>query len=466
MLDVKAIQMEFDQVISYSQNIPYPKSDKLFELWLEAKRDIIEAFGGNLIYKVPEKVSFELSHKEKMLRVNDFIESVSMTWDNEPLASFIDDNKESFFNNIVEKGVVLGDNTKIPKGMKLVKAFKFFENDKKVLEELQNRASMLIQEDKIEGYLCFSVHPLDYLSSSENNYNWRSCHSLDGEYRSGNISYMTDKSTIVCYLVTDDRLHNLPNFPSQVKWNSKKWRMLLFLSDSWNAMYAGRQYPFFSDTALGLIREKAMEAFKMGGHWTHWHNDEIKHYDFEGDDEKRDTVIFDRLYVPIHRRLYAKNDLISDGLHSQHFNDLLRSSCYIPYYCWNRSHWTSVHFSIGAEAPCLRCGGSHISVTDDMLCTDCELEYGSSEDEMFITCDCCGRRILYDDAWFVESAGDYVCGQCADLECQTCDHCGDLYYKSEITYDRRNEDYRCHYCHSDRDKEDEEDSMSYWSDKI
>ena len=105
MLDVKAIQAEFDQVISYSQNIPYPKSDRLFELWLEAKRDIIEAFGGNLIYKVPEKVSFELSHKEKMLRVNDFIESVSMTWDNEPLASFIDDNNislTSYFTNSIE----------------------------------------------------------------------------------------------------------------------------------------------------------------------------------------------------------------------------------------------------------------------------------------------------------------------------------------------------------------------------
>ena len=28
----------------------------------------------------------------------------------------------------------------------------------------------------------------DYLSLSENAFNWRSCHALDGEYRAGNLS--------------------------------------------------------------------------------------------------------------------------------------------------------------------------------------------------------------------------------------------------------------------------------------
>ena len=449
MVNIKEIQEQFNKVIAHSQGIPEPKTDKLFELWLEAKRDFIEAFDGKLIYTVPQKVSFELSQKEKMLRVNDFIDSVSMTWGNEPLADFIDENKETFFQNIVEKGTVLSDGTKIPKGMKLVKAFKFFENNKKGLEELQNRASMIIQEDKIEGYLCFSVHPLDFLSSSENTYNWRSCHALDGEYRSGNISYMVDRSTVICYLRSEKNDNYLPNFPSSVPWNSKKWRMLLFLSDSWNAMYAGRQYPFFSDTALGMIKHHAMHAFKFNGYWSNWHNDEIVNYQYEGDTEDRDTVFFNKTYVPMKGNMYLKEELIEDGDNSQHFNDLLRSSCYTPYYCWNKQHWKAIHFSIGAAAPCLRCGESYISVTDDMLCTDCELEYGNSEDEMFITCDCCGRRILYEDSWFVESTGENVCETCADTECMPCACCGELYYKRDIQFDRKNGDYRCHHCHSD-----------------
>ena len=40
------------------------------------------------------------------------------------------------------------------------------------LYTLQNKASQIIQEDCVEGTVCFSVHPLDYLSISENIYNF------------------------------------------------------------------------------------------------------------------------------------------------------------------------------------------------------------------------------------------------------------------------------------------------------
>ena len=82
MVDMKRIREDFDKVISYSQGISNPKTEELFDRWLEAKRDFIEAMDGRLIYTIPHKVSFELSYKEKMNRVNEFIESVSMTWRN------------------------------------------------------------------------------------------------------------------------------------------------------------------------------------------------------------------------------------------------------------------------------------------------------------------------------------------------------------------------------------------------
>ena len=130
----KSIQEEFNKVISYSQGISEPKTDELFERWLEAKRDIIEAMDGRLIYTVPHKVSFELSYREKMNRVNEFIESVAMTWRNNELACFIDENKDGFFSNVVVETFTSPGGAKIPKGMKLVKAFKFFEDDRMTLE--------------------------------------------------------------------------------------------------------------------------------------------------------------------------------------------------------------------------------------------------------------------------------------------------------------------------------------------
>ena len=154
-------------------------------------------------------------------------------------------------------------------------------------------------------------------------------------------------------------------------------------------------------------------------------------------------------------KLYNKQDLIEDGKNTNHFNDLLRSSCYTPYYSWSKQHWKQIHFTIGAEAPCMCCGKSYIAVTDDMLCTDCELDHGSSEDEMFTTCDCCGRRILYNESYCVEPSGETVCESCADSECKHCDCCGELYYNSDIRYDRENEEYRCPSCHSDARRERE-----------
>lgn len=453
MVDMKRIREDFDKVISYSQGISNPKTEELFDRWLEAKRDFIEAMDGRLIYTIPHKVSFELSYKEKINRVNEFIESVSMTWRNNELACFIDENKDGFFSNVVVESFTAPGGGKIPKGMKLVKAFKYFEDDRITLEEIQNRASMIIQEDKVEGHLCFSVHPLDFLSTSENTYNWRSCHALDGEYRCGNLSYMMDKSTVVVYLRSDKEENALPNFPPEVKWNSKKWRMLLFMSDSWNAMFAGRQYPFFSETALEAVLYHANEAFRLSGEWSNWHNDEFRNFKFAGDDEGRDEMWFRNVYIPMKDKLYLKNELIEDCENPMHFNDLLRSSCYIPYYCWQKRSWgynNEIHFTIGGEIPCLRCGEHPVAQTDDMLCQNCELEYGNSEDEMYTTCSCCGRRILYDDSYYVESSGENICEYCADRECRECDNCGELYWNNEISYDKKNHDYRCEHCHSEQ----------------
>lgn len=376
-----------------------------------------------------------------------------MTWRNNELACFIDENKDGFFSNVVVESFTTPGGGKIPKGMKLVKAFKYFEDDRITLEEIQNRASMIIQEDKVEGHLCFSVHPLDFLSTSENTYNWRSCHALDGEYRCGNLSYMMDKSTVVVYLRSDKEENILPNFPPEVKWNSKKWRMLLFMSDRWNAMFAGRQYPFFSETALEAVLYHASEAFRLSGEWSNWHNDEFRNFKFAGDDEGRDEMWFRNVYIPMKDKLYLKNELIEDCENPMHFNDLLRSSCYIPYYCWQKRSWgynNEIHFTIGGEIPCLRCGKHPVAQTDDMLCQDCELEYGSSEDEMYTTCSCCGRRILYDDSYYVESSGENICEYCADRECRECDNCGELYWNNEISYDKKNHDYRCEHCHSEQ----------------
>ena len=272
-----AIQEQFNSVIEYSQGYSGVNTDELFEKWLDAKRDFIEVMGGKLIYEYPETVYFELGPKEKSLRVDDFISMVENRWDNYDLSLFIEAQKEGFFSNQVVESYNYNGQI-IPKGMKLLKAFKFFESNTKVLNDIQSAASMIIQEDKVEGKLCLSVHPLDFLSSSENTHNWRSCHALDGDYRGGNLSYMVDKSTIMCYLKSTKN-EKLPNFPKEVPWNSKKWRVLLFFSNDWNMIFAGRQYPFYTESGLNFVKDKILsEKFKLGD-WSEWTNKKIRGFE-------------------------------------------------------------------------------------------------------------------------------------------------------------------------------------------
>ena len=132
-----AIQEQFNSVIEYSQGYSGVNTDELFEKWLDAKRDFIEVMGGKLIYEYPETVYFELGPKEKSLRVDDFISMVENRWDNYDLSLFIEAQKEGFFSNQVVESYNYNGQI-IPKGMKLLKAFKFFERNTKVLNDIQS----------------------------------------------------------------------------------------------------------------------------------------------------------------------------------------------------------------------------------------------------------------------------------------------------------------------------------------
>lgn len=399
--EIQKIQEQFDFVIHFSQEIPkvpnkkFVNTDSLFEEWLKAKRDFIEAFGGKFIVELPGKVTFELSREEKIRRVKDFLTAVDCNYDNPDLARFIDIQKNGFYENkVIEDFEYNGE--KIPKGMKVIKAFKFFEKNPKKLENLQNAASMLIQEDKITGVLCLSVHPLDYISASENCHSWHSCHALDGDYRAGNLSYMVDKHTIMCYLRADNCDYILPDFPSEVPWNSKKWRVWIHLSDNWDIMFAGRQYPFTSNIGLNLAKKELIEP-TLNIRFTDFTNQYLTggiklKMESENFLPSFEEELFDK-YMVINSRAVPLQDVIVDAPGSLDFNDLLRSSCYVPQYAyrvkqithwyWGDSHYrTVVHntydesdrivpkFRIGGRVSCVMCG-NQLDYSGSFVCGEC-----------------------------------------------------------------------------------------------
>lgn len=474
--NLEQIKEDFDKVIRYSQGIPDPKTDKLFAIWAEKKAKIIHAFGNKYIYEYPEKVSFELGESERHQRLNDFITKIAFTYDQDDLSNFIEDQMDGFYKNITVKDyhfhIFNSDGYSvektIKKGTKLIKAFKYFiTDDKKMLFDLQNEASRLIQENKIEGTLCFSVHPLDFLSVSENTYNWRSCHSLDGEYRAGNLSYMMDDSTIVCYLKGEDDVI-LPGFGPEVKWNSKKWRVLLYLSNDWKMIIAGRPYPFKSKTAMQFVLENIEKVFpnnrvsdvdiwnktnpqKTG--WTEW-NEIVFGQNFQLTNNI--TIVQHSPLIAVGHTMKRIEEVVQDAEGAKQFNDVLMSTCYTPIftakykqYFYDSALLTSndTHFTIGGYTYCLWCGEREcLNGADTMMCMKCELEHGTSDSDLFSTCDCCGCRVAEDDLSYIE--GDYVCPTCLETECKQCEHCGDTVFNNHITYNKKEKKYLCFDCNN------------------
>ena len=462
------IKQQFKSVISYSQNIPDPKVDVLFREWETNKEKFINRFGG-LIYEWSEPIEFTLDDAQKRQRAMEFATTVSDTFNNPVLAEFIDENLDGFFDNKVVKTV---PNSEIPQGMKLLKAFKYFEPNKAALRSIQDLASNIIQENKIKGTLCFSVHPLDFLSSSENTYNWRSCHALDGEYRAGNLSYMIDNCTFMVYLKGADN-QKLYGF-GPVEWNSKKWRMLIHAAEDDSIMFAGRQYPFSSksgiDTILNIYNN-LMIAEKLANPWTlNWYKygggraDYVDSYVPYDATDMEDAVSLTTRYIIYDNQLVDIRRVVQEGSNCLNYNDILKSTCYkYPYYAiydpygyHSVDHLLANPIMVGEEVPCLHCGEELIHNPETMRCDDCELEYGTEENDVYSSCDCCGARIYVDDAICIGDDGDLICDSCFHAHAFVCDCCGNVYYEADKVFipDKNNEEdgsWYCRGCYEDMD---------------
>lgn len=463
------IREQFKSVIRFSQNIPDPQVDYLFREWETNKEKFIKRFGG-LIYEWSEPIEFTLDDTQKRMRAMEFATTVSDTFNNPVLAEFIDENLDGFFENKVVKTV---PNSEIPQGMKLLKAFKYFEPNKAALRNIQDIASQIIQENKIKGTLCFSVHPLDYLSSSENTYNWRSCHALDGEYRAGNLSYMVDNCTFMVYLKGADNQHLYGFGP--VEWNSKKWRMLIHASETDDIMFAGRQYPFSSksgiDTVLNIynnlmISEKLGSPFYYGNYHKYgsWRADYIDSYvPFDATDMEN-VIYLSGKYLVYANQLVDLNKVVLEGPNCLNYNDILKSTCYkYPYYAildpygyHSVDHLLNHPVVVGDEVPCLHCGKELIHNTETMRCDDCELEFGTEENDVYSSCDCCGARIYVDDAICVGDDGDLICDSCFHSHAFVCECCGGVYYEADKVFIPDEKDpnegrWYCRGCYEDMD---------------
>ncbi len=355
-----SIKVNFDKIIAYSQSISNPITDEIFAEWETNKAWFIQRIP-NLIWTSPEEITINISEEKKRSQLHEFCAMVADSYNYVDLSNFIWSNRDSFYDNVVTDNKWCSEATL---GMKLIRAFKFFILDEDDLKYLQDKASTLIQGAKIKGYLNLSVHPLDYLSSSENAHNWRSCHALNGDYGAGNLSYMCDPSTVMAYL-SDKKEYNLPNFPRDVKWNSKRWRTLIHFSDDKEMIFFGNAYPFQNDGLKEHIAKIEIPA-ALGGQ-----------YEYGPPSKEFMSVIgTNRLYPVSVNRALSIEKIVKSESDTLEYNDVLYSSTHVPQYSFR---YNTIPLSrenskvrIGSAVPCVCCGTRNIRRAETyMLCDSC-----------------------------------------------------------------------------------------------
>ena len=445
------IKEQFTDVVYYSQKDNFHHCiklsfDDLFDQWWRNKthlRQMLPFFAdGNLIYEYPKPVSFGLDEGTKRDRLDRFIREL---WDYPYLQDFLRQNKANFFENrIVED--YQGCHGIARRGMKIIKAFKFFiPSDDPNLRKLQDEASAIMNEDRITGTFCVSIHPLDYISISDNDHNWHSCHSLDSDYRVGNFNYMADKHTVVCYVKTgEDR--KISNFPHDVPWNSKKWRVLLFFDKEVNFIMASKQYPLQSDEALGFFQKAYEQAhknidgsqkFTMCSKFGPWHKEQIDRITIDGYEYK-----FPKPMIPVGHHMAPIDKIFVPGENTQQYNDILNNTKYNKEvrYChlvsdqkwhifseagatYEDGYQTSKHLfkdsqipliTAGEEVKCPHCGLDTVRTGDAILCDACVLKFYNLDlldSDYFPACDLCGDRFAHYDGFWRD--GQHICEECA-----------------------------------------------------
>lgn len=159
-----------------------------------------------------------------------------------------------------------GTEFKVQKGAKLTKAIGKIVNaysdklSKEEFEAFRIVCSQALNQKELHGTLTLSIHPLDYMTMSDNSNQWSSCMSWQegGCYRQGTVEMMNSPMVVVAYLASNEPM-SIPGG----EWNSKKWRELIVVNRDMVTNILG--YPYrnehLSRAAVDMVKELAEKFY-------------------------------------------------------------------------------------------------------------------------------------------------------------------------------------------------------------
>lgn len=224
--------------------------------------------------------------------------------------------------------------------------------------------SRILNQKKLKGKLCLSIHPMDYMTMSDNDSDWKSCMSWinNGEYRQGTVEMMNSPKVIVAYLASEKDMV-VDTRENSYTWNNKKWRQLFIFDEDYIANVKG--YPYQNDALTHEVLNWIAELAEKNGQGPY---DEIRENSPYGtiviDEDLKYTVLFDPNtnlmyndfnscnnfhFIRLAKRILTEQDYELDGYYSglsecmicgglgdldREENRLVCCDCYKPIYCY------------------------------------------------------------------------------------------------------------------------------------
>lgn len=390
----------------------------LLKPWSDAKQNLYSIFGGNLILtkhisiaKTEDDIIYELTdtdsnkcplntnfcrhlcEKLRYLYMNNQIklkaadvartdEFGDLFYD---LKYMSEGNKENFavkmlttnaYNGPAGEIVFGNDSVKLMHGMKFMKILAKLAKILNIYPEYEDfrlKHSMVFNQKNLEGDLCISIHPLDYMTMSDNESGWHSCMSWqhEGCYRQGTVEMMNSPYVVVGYLKAKEDMP-IPSSTNNIAyWNNKRWRELYIVED--RIITSVKPYPFFNDGLSAAVVNWLRELMNKQEEFC-----EPEHYDIEELTDFRTELMY---------------------------NDFGNGARPLGSYDKSIERTKPIKIVYSGLNQCMCCGNTNCYYESEgnLVCEDCY-----SED--YCSCDNCGDRIYSGEEYWVD--GYRLCEGC------------------------------------------------------
>ena len=257
-----------------------------------------------------------------------------------------------------------GKDYKVQAGTKVMKVLRKIAESYELedFEYFCEEHSKCLNQKLVKGELCISIHPLDYITMSDNSLNWRTCMNWrdEGEYRQGTLEMMNSPCVAVGYLKSKTDFHFADGTTSADAWNNKKWRCLFIIDN--NMILSIKNYPYQNNF---LTQQVIQQIARVCG----WGN--VDTHPFEVDVHQQIAQCEDVLICPTAGMMY--NDFDS----TDHF--IAINPAYTAKSLIDRDYYFS------GSSMCVCCGHAiYDQPQDAVMCESCD---------PITSCACCGNRL-------------------------------------------------------------------------